>query len=488
MLDLSGKMFCHPDHCAHSKGTFLPLIIHAHEKQKAKASIPEPLLFLQIPFIIGIQRIAEHQIDRKLRKQPLQELFVLLPEGSLAIPDFFIVFFDFLQENSALGIQYVKLPQNSAKTFIPPGIGKNTDRRLPAAIIFLERGDHGITQPPDLHQPLLIRIRECFPRFLIILGFLIPDRTSLREQKPPHLHAGKAQIHLLIMTDSHIIAGILLTDLTESLFSEAAADLTQLPLRQKRAASILLHRNVFQVSVLHEALLQLLSKLSLLNLVIIEGVLVYIDLPVLAAGVRTVARQTMKFVIIFRILNMHDDSPGPWPHDHFSKPQNAITKEFYHMNVTILCIGHMKDKSLDTLQREYLKRLSAFCKAEVMEVKDEANAHADRPAEAQLIKDREAERALEKIRPSDFCILLDLHGKEWSSEEFAAQLASWQCRASSLVFVIAGSLGPGEALLARANARWKLSDLTFTHLMTRVLVLEQIYRGFMIDAGRAYHK
>lgn len=158
------------------------------------------------------------------------------------------------------------------------------------------------------------------------------------------------------------------------------------------------------------------------------------------------------------------------------------------MNVTILCIGHMKDKSLDTLQREYLKRLSAFCKAEVMEVKDEANAHADRPAEAQLIKEREAARALEKIRPSDFCILLDLHGKEWSSEEFAAQLASWQCRASSLVFVIAGSLGPGEALLARANARWKLSDLTFTHLMTRVLVLEQIYRGFMIDAGRAYHK
>ena len=55
------------------------------------------------------------------------------------------------------------------------------------------------------------------------------------------------------------------------------------------------------------------------------------------------------------------------------------------MNVTILCIGHMKDKSLDTLQKEYLKRLSAFCKAEVVEVKDEANAHADRPAEAQLI-------------------------------------------------------------------------------------------------------
>lgn len=163
-------------------------------------------------------------------------------------------------------------------------------------------------------------------------------------------------------------------------------------------------------------------------------------------------------------------------------------REFYHMNVTLLCIGHMKDKSLDQLQREYLKRLSAFCRAEVIEVKDEANTHADRPAEARQIKDREAAHALEKIRPSDFCILLDLHGKEWSSEEFAVQLAGWQRRSSNLVFVIAGSLGPGEALLARANQRWKLSDLTFTHLMTRVLVLEQIYRGFMIDAGRAYHK
>lgn len=163
-------------------------------------------------------------------------------------------------------------------------------------------------------------------------------------------------------------------------------------------------------------------------------------------------------------------------------------REFYHMNVTLLCIGHMKDKSLDQLQREYLKRLSAFCRAEVIEVKDEANTHADRPAEARQIKDREAAHALEKIRPSDFCILLDLHGKEWSSEEFAVQLAGWQRRSSNLVFIIAGSLGPGEALLARANQRWKLSDLTFTHLMTRVLVLEQIYRGFMIDAGRAYHK
>ena len=158
------------------------------------------------------------------------------------------------------------------------------------------------------------------------------------------------------------------------------------------------------------------------------------------------------------------------------------------MKITILCIGHMKDKALSLLQNEYIKRLQAFCKPEIIEVRDEANEHADRPAEAQLVKDREAARALEKIRPSDFCILLDLHGTEWTSEEFSSHLASWQQQSSSLVFVIAGSLGPGKALLERANQRWKLSSLTYTHLMTRVLVLEQIYRGFMIEAGRTYHK
>lgn len=158
------------------------------------------------------------------------------------------------------------------------------------------------------------------------------------------------------------------------------------------------------------------------------------------------------------------------------------------MKITVLCIGHMKDKALELLQAEYLKRLSAFCKAEVVEVKDEPNAHADRANEAEKIKDKEAAHALARLRPSDCCILLDLHGTEWSSEEFARQLAGWQQKSSSLVFVIAGSLGPGEALKERADVRWKLSPLTFTHLMTRVLVLEQIYRGCMIGAGREYHK
>jgi 23S rRNA (pseudouridine1915-N3)-methyltransferase len=158
------------------------------------------------------------------------------------------------------------------------------------------------------------------------------------------------------------------------------------------------------------------------------------------------------------------------------------------MKITILAVGHQKSKALETLQEEYIKRLSAFAKVSVVEVKDEPDRHSERPKEKERIVDAEAERALKKINPKDFVVLLDLHGKQWDSVAFSKALAAWQMHTSHLVFVIAGSLGPGEALVKRADERWQLSKLTFTHLMTRILVLEQIYRGFMIQAGRKYHK
>ena len=142
--------------------------------------------------------------------------------------------------------------------------------------------------------------------------------------------------------------------------------------------------------------------------------------------------------------------------------------------IRLLCVGKMKDKALQSLVSEYAKRISAFTKIEVLEVKDEPNTHAERDAEAVRIKDSEAERVLAKLRDQDLVVLLDLGGKMWDSEQFAK--------------LIAGSLGPGAALLRRSDLRWKLSDLTFTHLLTRVLILEQIYRGFMILHGRTYHK
>ena len=162
------------------------------------------------------------------------------------------------------------------------------------------------------------------------------------------------------------------------------------------------------------------------------------------------------------------------------------------MIIRLTCIGKMKDKALQSLSSEYIKRISPFAKTEILEVKDEPNIHTDREAEVVRAKDLEADRVLAKLRPQDLVVLLDLGGKMWDSEAFSRHLNSWQQRAGQkggdLVFVIAGSLGPGKALLDRSDVRWKLSDLTFTHLLTRVLILEQIYRGFMILHGRTYHK
>ncbi len=154
--------------------------------------------------------------------------------------------------------------------------------------------------------------------------------------------------------------------------------------------------------------------------------------------------------------------------------------------IRILAIGKNKDKSLKALENEYLKRLGAFTKVECIELKDEANNHTDRASEMEKIKEKEGKRVLEKIGDQDFVVLLDLHGKMMDSMGFAQKIDTWQ--QSRLVFVIAGSLGPSPALVQRANYRWKISDLTFTHLMTRVIILEQIYRGFMILNGRNYHK
>lgn len=154
----------------------------------------------------------------------------------------------------------------------------------------------------------------------------------------------------------------------------------------------------------------------------------------------------------------------------------------------LIAVGKNKDKALQVLEKEYLKRLSPFTKFEILEVKDESNDLSFRESESEKIKNIEGIRVLEKIRPTDFVVLLDLHGTMESSETFAKKVDSWLATHSNIVFVIAGSLGPSKPLVQRANVRWKLSDLTFTHLFTRVLVLEQLYRAYMINNNRKYHK
>lgn len=156
--------------------------------------------------------------------------------------------------------------------------------------------------------------------------------------------------------------------------------------------------------------------------------------------------------------------------------------------ITVLCIGKNKEKALRVLEDEYVKRIRPFSKIEVIEVKDQPNQHIDRDKEVEQIKEVEAQRVLDRLSLQDHVILLDLHGKMMDSITFSKQLIRWTESFKRVVFVIAGSLGPHESLVQRADERWKLSDLTFTHLMTRILILEQIYRAYMIQNGRSYHK
>lgn len=157
--------------------------------------------------------------------------------------------------------------------------------------------------------------------------------------------------------------------------------------------------------------------------------------------------------------------------------------------IKVIGVGKIKEKALKSLINEYIKRLSAYTKIEVIEVNDEAALDKFSDAENTKVMDIEGDRVLKKIKDKEYVILLDLHGEMLSSEQLATKLNSIQTyHSSDITFVIGGSLGVSSALVKRSQLRWKLSDLTFTHQMVRVLILEQIYRAYKINNNETYHK
>lgn len=157
--------------------------------------------------------------------------------------------------------------------------------------------------------------------------------------------------------------------------------------------------------------------------------------------------------------------------------------------IRILAVGKIKEAAMRTLIEEYQKRLRPFARVEIVEVVDEHAPQSNSETQNMQVKEKEGERLLARIKDSDHVILLDLHGEMISSEQLADKLEKLEIyQTGNLVFVIAGSLGPGQNIYQRANWRWKLSALTFTHQMTRILVLEQLYRSYMIRHHNPYHK
>lgn len=156
--------------------------------------------------------------------------------------------------------------------------------------------------------------------------------------------------------------------------------------------------------------------------------------------------------------------------------------------IKIIGVGKIKDKHLKALCDEYTKRLQPYHKVEVIEVSDEAITGSSLKEEA-MVKEKEGVRVLSKIKDGDYVVLLDLHGEELDSPSLAKKIADIQTyQTSNITFVIGGSLGLSDDLLKRSNYRLKLSKLTFLHQMTRLILLEQIYRSYKILSNETYHK
>ena len=158
------------------------------------------------------------------------------------------------------------------------------------------------------------------------------------------------------------------------------------------------------------------------------------------------------------------------------------------MKIKIYCIGKIKEQYLKDGINEYLKRISPYSNIEIVEVMDSKVKDNPNKADIEKAKNEEGDRVLKLIK-NDYLIGLDMNKPEFTSEEFATFIEKKMVEGgSSISFVIGGSYGLSDALKARCNTSISLSKLTFLHQMTRLILLEQIYRAFKILNNETYHK
>ena len=159
------------------------------------------------------------------------------------------------------------------------------------------------------------------------------------------------------------------------------------------------------------------------------------------------------------------------------------------MNISIITVGKLKEKYLKQGIDEYLKRLTAYAKVEVIEVADEKAPEELSELEMLQVKQKEGERILAKVSQDTYVIALAIQGKLASSEELADSLDKLATYGKSkIAFVIGGSLGLSEDVLKRSNEQLSFSRMTFPHQLMRLILVEQIYRAFRINRGEPYHK
>lgn len=159
------------------------------------------------------------------------------------------------------------------------------------------------------------------------------------------------------------------------------------------------------------------------------------------------------------------------------------------MKITILCVGKIKEKYLRDGIAEYSKRLGRYCKLEIVEVADERTPDKSSEAEETQIRRTEGERLLRQIRPDDYVVTLAIRGRMPDSVELSRWIETLGIQGKSrLVFVIGGSLGLSDEVMSRGNDSISFSRLTFPHQLMRMILLEQVYRGYRIMHHEPYHK
>lgn len=159
------------------------------------------------------------------------------------------------------------------------------------------------------------------------------------------------------------------------------------------------------------------------------------------------------------------------------------------MKITLLTVGKIKEKYLRDAIAEYTKRLGRYCCLTIIEVPDEQTPEGAGAAVEDRIRLREAKRLLRYIREDAYVITLEISGKCLSSEEFAQKIEDLGVQGKShIMFIIGGSIGLGTEILARSDFALSFSRMTFPHQLMRLILLEQIYRGYRIINGEPYHK
>ena len=159
------------------------------------------------------------------------------------------------------------------------------------------------------------------------------------------------------------------------------------------------------------------------------------------------------------------------------------------MKITIICVGKIKEKFYEQAIAEYTKRLSRYCKLEIIEVADEKTPDGASGQVNDNIKAKEGERILSVIREEAYVIALAIDGKMLDSVQLSEKIEQLGINGnSSITFVIGGSLGLDSRVLARADYRLSFSKMTFPHQLMRVILLEQIYRAYRIMKNEPYHK